>query len=135
MRLKVDRKAADDSGIVYLLEIHLEDKVLVKIGVTTRKIEERVVEILTSIFKHYRVFPYCYPKRFKTTTSIFAKEAALHRYFKGQRYVTQHRFDGNCEFFDVPLEEAVAAYERVLAGEVLDPTAGTEGAGSEAGCR
>ena len=106
----------EDEGIVYLLEIHLEDKVLVKIGITQRKIEERVVEILASIFQKYRLFPYCRPKRFKKTDRIFEKEAELHRYFKDRSYKTEHKFGGSSEMFDIPLDEAVEVYEKVLKG-------------------
>ena len=40
-------------GIVYVLLFELEGKTLIKIGVTTRSIEERVAEILVSIFQRY----------------------------------------------------------------------------------
>ena len=122
MKLKVSKKAiAEDEGIVYVLLTKMEDKDLVKIGITTRsKIEDRVVEILSSAFKKYREFFYCYPKRFTKTTDIFAKEAMLHRYFDDRRYETKHKFGGCTEMFDVPLDEVVDAYERVLAGENLD---------------
>lgn len=108
-------------GIVYLLELHLEDKVLVKIGITSRsRIEDRVAEILVSIFKSYRFFPYCRPKRFKKTTDIAAKESMLHEYFKDRQYITEHQWGGSTEVFDIPLDEAVEMYERVLSGEDIN---------------
>ncbi len=121
MKLKVDTDTVKDKGIVYLLELHLEGKVLVKIGVTSRpKIEDRVCEILVSMFKFYRCFPYIRPKRFKTTTSIYKKEADLHRYFKDRQYALEHKVDGHSELFLIPLEEAVEVYERVLNGEDIN---------------
>lgn len=121
MNFKVSKKdVAEDKGIVYLLEMHMDDKVLVKIGVTSRKVEERVVEILTSFFQKYRYFPYCRPKRFKKTEGIYKKEAMLHKYFEDKRYKTQHVFGGCTEMFDIGLDEAVDAYERVLAGEDIN---------------
>ena len=51
----------EDVGILYLVYFELDGKQLVKIGVTARTIEERVSEILISIFKKYREFPYCKP--------------------------------------------------------------------------
>ena len=118
---KVSTKAIEkDKGILYILLVHLEDKDLVKIGITTRsKIEDRVVEILTSIFQQYRRFPYCYPKRFKKTDKILDKEARLHKYFEDYRYTTEHPFSGHTEFFDIDLDIVVDAYERLLKGEDL----------------
>ena len=72
------------NGILYVILIELEGKPLVKIGVTHRSIEDRVVEILTSIFK---------------------------------RYTTAKKFSGHTEFFDVPLEDVVTAYEKLLSGK------------------
>jgi len=115
------KKLEEDEGIVYLLAIDLEDKTLVKIGVTARsKVEERICEILTSIWKKYRIFPQCYPKRFRKTTDIFTKEAILHKYFEKYKYKTEHKFGGSTEFFDIPLDDAVKAYETVISGEELD---------------
>ena len=45
-------KTSEDEGIVYILLIKLEDKDLVKIGVTGRaKVEDRVIEILLGIYR------------------------------------------------------------------------------------
>jgi hypothetical protein len=61
----------DTSGILYVLIIRLEDKELIKIGVTQRdKVEDRVAEILISIWKRYRIFPECYPKRFRKVSYV-----------------------------------------------------------------
>ncbi len=121
MKLTVSKKnVSEDTGIVYLLEIVIEDKTLVKIGITTRKIEDRVVEILTSCFHAYRRFPSCYPKKYTKTENIFSKEAMLHKYFEDRRYTFQKKFQGHTEFFDIPLDEAVDAYERVLKGEDIN---------------
>jgi hypothetical protein len=111
----------EDEGIVYLLEIELEDRLLVKIGVTARKkVEDRVVEILTGIWKKYRIFPRCYVKRYRKTSEIFNKETILHRYFKDYQYETKHIFGGSTEMFDISLDSAVEAYEKVLKGEQLE---------------
>lgn len=119
MKLTVSKKnVAEDSGIVYLLEIHMEDKVLVKIGVSSRTdIAVRTGEILASFFQKYRYFPYCRPKRFKKTDEIYKKEAMLHKYFDDRRYKTEYVFGGCTEMFNIGLDEAVEVYERVLAGE------------------
>lgn len=105
---------ADDYGILYILLFTIEDKHLVKIGVTSRTIEYRVSEILLSIFKAYREFPYCKPKRFRKTSNVYLKESRLHEHFADSRYSFSKKFSGHTEFFDVPLEEVVEAYEDIL---------------------
>ena len=112
------RKSKKESGILYVLLVELEGKSLVKIGVTHRKIEDRVVEILVSIFSKYRAFPYCRPKRFRRTNDIYKKEKTLHKLFEKHRYKTTKKFSGHTEFFDVPLEDVVDAYEKLLSGTV-----------------
>lgn len=114
-----DSLVQSDIGILYVVCFTLEGKELIKIGVTTRKIEDRVSEILVSIFKKYREFPYCRPKRFKKTYDIFHKEAALHEYFKEYKYTTEKKFSGSTEFFDVSLCKVVEAYENLLEGNPL----------------
>ena len=122
----------EDLGILYVVYFELEGKPLVKIGVTTRPIEERVAEILMSIFRKYREFPYCRPKRFRKTGNVYEKEAMLHEYFKENSYSPNKKFSGSTEFFDIPLEEVVSVYENLLKGkdifyesrQVQDPNSG-----------
>lgn len=118
-----------EDGILYLVTFELEGKTLIKIGVTTRNIEDRVTEVLLGIFKAYREFPYCRPKRFKKTSDMYAKEALLHKYFSSSKYATEHKFGGSTEFFEVAEEEAVSVYERLLNGE--DIFEGTERQGED----
>ena len=115
-----DKNLEEDSGIIYIVLFRLDDKELVKIGITTRTIEERVSEILVSMFKVYREFPYCRPKRFRKTSDIFEKEAILHEHFKKYSYKPDKKFSGSSEFFDIPLDDVVVVYERLLAGEPLE---------------
>jgi hypothetical protein len=121
LNLKINTSdVGSDNGIVYVLQIKLEDKLLVKIGITNRsKVEQRVSEILIGIWKKYRVFPECYVKRFKTTTDIAKKEQFLHEYFHRYRYETLHEFGGHTEFFYCPLEQVVEVYDQLLAGEPI----------------
>jgi hypothetical protein len=116
----------EDIGILYLVVFELEGKSLVKIGVTSRTIEERVSEILVSIFKKYREFPYCKPKRFRKTSNVYEKESKLHSYFKTLQYTPLKKFNGSTEFFDVPLDVAVKAYEDLLSGKTLSKSIETE---------
>ena len=118
MKITVSRRGlVSDSGIVYILYMWVEDKLVVKIGITTRGIEERVCEILTSYFKKYRVFPKLYPKRFKSTDEILAKEQMLHKYFADRQYEFDKKFDGSSEYFDIEDEaELLRVYEDCLEG-------------------
>ena len=130
MKIKVNKEQPvieEDPGILYLVLFRLDNKELVKIGVTNRNIEDRVSEILVSIFKKYREFPYCRPKRFRKTGNVYEKEAVLHRYFKNNNYKPEKVFSGSTEFFDIPLDEAVRVYENLLDGKDLDEDLQGEG--------
>lgn len=116
---KTETCIAEDPGILYLVHFKLDDKDLVKIGVTSRTIEERISEILVSIFKTYREFPYCRPKRFRKTGNVYEKEAILHKYFKEYSYTPDKKFSGSTEFFDIPLDDVVKVYEDLLNGKEL----------------
>ena len=99
-------------GIVYILLIELEDKELVKVGVTCdSKIENRVSDILVSIWKRYRVFPKLYTKRFKTFDDPYIVEKELHKLLEEYRYSTKHRFSGSTEVFFVDLDYVVGLYD------------------------
>lgn len=121
MRLSVSKKEVAQEGILYILLIKIEDKELIKVGVTCRpKVEDRITEILVSIWKKYRIFPELYPKRYKKTTEVYKKEALLHNILKQYRYSTKHKFSGNTEMFDVPLDTVVKLYDKLLKEGTLD---------------
>ena len=104
-------------GILYLLDIEVDGKRVVKIGVTCRpKIEDRVCEILTSHFHAYRFFNYCRPKRFRKVENPYDKEAQLLKYFKDRKYESEKIFSGCQELVEVDLDEAVEVYERLVNG-------------------
>lgn len=108
----------DSEGIVYILILDIGEDTVYKIGITKRKIEERVIEILLSFFKSYRYFPKCYPKRFKSTDSIFDKEAQLHYHFAKVKYKPEHKTDGSNELFIIDdLDYLLDVYARCLEGE------------------
>jgi hypothetical protein len=102
-------------GILYVLEIELEDITLIKIGVTCRKkVEERVTEILTSIWKRYRYFPRTYVARYKKVDCPYDKEKILHDHFIADLYVTEHMFSGYTEFFTVDVNEVKEVYDKLI---------------------
>lgn len=105
-----------DSGILYVLIIRLEcGKEVYKVGVTKRKIEERVVEILSSFWISYRYFPYCYPKRFKNTSNVYDKETIMHKELAEYKFNFDKVFGGHTEFFSgIELEKLLEIYENTL---------------------
>lgn len=129
---KVSRsKLQDDCKILYVLELDIQGVKVVKIGVTSRKVEQRVVEILTSCFQSFREFPYCRPKRFRKVKDAYAKEALLLDYFKEHKY-KGHTFDGCTEIFCVGLDEVVRVYEYLLKeGELPSREGDDSGSGRE----
>lgn len=104
----------DIEGIVYILELELEDKKLIKIGMTKKRVETRVCEILTSIWKRYRVFPSCYVKRYKTVSNPSDIERSILRELEEFRYKTKYAFSGYTEMFEVDLETAVNLYDSLV---------------------
>ena len=118
---RVTRTLKSKPGILYVILVEMDGKSLVKIGVTHRKIEDRVSEILVGIFKKYREFPYCRPKRFITTANPYKKEKDLHNYFAKFNYQPSKKFSGSTEFFDVPLDDVVAVYDRTVKKSAAKP--------------
>jgi len=117
MKLKITTDVEEDKQIVYLLDMDIDGTQVIKIGVTGRKIEDRVVEILTSFFYKYRYFCRLRPKRFRKTTNAYEKEAQLLEHFKEYKYESEHKFSGCTELITgIDLDVVVAEYERVLDG-------------------
>ena len=124
---------AKTAGVLYVLELDVDGKTVVKIGLTHRKVEERVCEILTSYWKSYRVFPRCYPKRFRKVEDVYAKEQELLRYFSDRKYESEKRFSGCQELVDVAVDEVVQKYEELVSGVNIWNTAGESGKGGDEG--
>ena len=116
-----------------MLDIEVDGKRVVKIGVTSRRIEERVCEILTSHFHAYRYFCYCRPKRYRKVDNPYEKEAELLKYFKARKYESEKKFGGSTELVDVTLDEAVETYERLLGGIDIWNAEGESGENGEEG--
>ena len=112
---KVDRSIKPDKskkGIVYVLAIELTcGSIVVKVGMSTRKVHDRIPEVLTSFYHQYRYYPKCTPCRFKEVDDPFAVEAYLHKAFKESKYSFDKKFDGSTEFFAVGVEEVISKYD------------------------
>ena len=123
MKLTINKQSLvkdSSKGILYLLELHLEDKVLVKVGITHRKIEDRVLEILLAIHTKYRYYPHCKQLRFKTVEDPLAKEQLLHKYLDEYSYTTEHKWGGSTELFLVDVAAAKEAYDKLLDGTLYE---------------
>ena len=106
-------------GMVYLLEIDVDGKMVQKIGITTRKIEDRVVEITASYFKGRRYFPFVRPKRFRKANDILDKEQSILEWCKEYKFTPEKRFQGSSELLDMNLDVLVTLYEQVIEGREL----------------
>lgn len=106
-------------GILYLLVISIDEKDVIKIGVTNRdKIEDRVCEILVSIFKSYRFFPMLYPKRFSKVDNNYEKEQKLLSYLSEYKYESKAKFGGSTELVDMDLDIVVDLYDKLKVADV-----------------
>ena len=116
-----DRKVAkpaevvEDEGILYLIEMDVDGKRVVKIGLTRRPtIDERLAEIALAHFKAYRQINYMRPKRFRKTSNVLQKEQLLLAYFANRRYESALPFTGHTELVDVDITEVVKKYEEII---------------------
>ena len=112
-------KVEDARSILYLLDMELEGKKVRKIGITSKKIEDRLVGIATSVFSKHRYFPYIYPKRFRKVDSALVKEQKILEYMKEYKWTSEKEFGGHTEMLDVELDVLVDVYEKVVKGEEL----------------
>ena len=116
-----DRKVAkptemvEDEGILYLIEMDVDGKRVVKIGLTRRAtIDERLAEIALAHFKAYRQINYMRPKRFRKTSNVLKKEQLLLGYFSSRRFVSEKPFTGHTELIDVDIMEVIQKYEEII---------------------
>lgn len=105
---------------LYIMRFCIDGSIIHKVGVTTRKPEERLVEILLSFYKAHRYIPKCDIKRFKEVDDVFGKESMLHSTLKEYKYSAEKKFSGCTEMF-INIDEftLLELYDRCVAGEVL----------------
>ena len=114
---KVDKPVdiVEDEGILYLIEMDVDGKRVVKIGLTRRPtIDDRLAEIALAHFKAYRQINYMRPKRFRKTSNVLKKEQLLLGYFSSRRFVSEKPFTGHTELIDVDIAEVVQKYEEII---------------------
>ena len=114
---KVDKPVdiVEDEGILYLIEMDVDGKRVVKIGLTRRPtIDDRLAEIALAHFKVYRQINYMRPKRFRKTSNVLQKEQLLLGYFSSRKYTSEKPFTGHTELVDVDIMEVVQKYEEII---------------------
>lgn len=109
----------DARSTLYLLEIGIDDKVILKIGITSKNVKERMIGIASSAFSKYRYMPYIKPKRYRKVDNTRVKEQKILNYCKEYAYTAEHLFGGCTELLDMDLDLLVKVYEDVVAGKEL----------------
>ena len=109
----------DARSILYLLDMELEDKMVRKIGITSKKIEDRLQGIAMSVFSKHRYVPYIRPKRYRKVDNALVKEQKILEYMKEYKWTSEKEFGGHTEMLDVDLDVLVDVYEKVVKGEEL----------------
>ena len=116
-------------GIVYLIKLKLDcGKTIFKIGITTRRsINDRLLENVLAHFMTYRYIPRTSVKKFSKTEYYTEVEAYLHRVFKDRQHKFDKPFGGSTEYFEVPEDELIEMYEKVMADPTryIEPTRAT----------
>ena len=108
-------ETVEDEGILYLIEMDVDGKRVVKIGLTRRPtIDDRLAEIALAHFKAYRQINYMRPKRFRKTCNVLHKEQLLLAYFADRKYISEKPFGGSTELVDVDIMEVVKKYEEII---------------------
>ena len=109
----------DARSTLYLLHMEIEGKRICKIGITSKKIEDRLQGIVMSFFSKYRYCPFLYPKRYKKVDSALVKEQKILEYMKEYKWQSEKQWGGWTETLDVELDVLVGVYEKVVNGEKL----------------
>ena len=109
-----------EKGIVYIIKMWVGDKddlqLVYKIGVTTRKIEVRLLELAASHFTVFRYMPMMDVRKFTKTSCYFGMEAELHELYKEYRYYSKTEWDGHTELFaGIDEAELIERYEELIS--------------------
>lgn len=101
-------------GKVYILQLEIEGEQYLKIGVSSRPVQQRTCEILTSLWHRLRYFPKCYVKRYTSMVNPYDFEAEIHQSLNQYRVTLPFKFDGSTELFGgVDLEYVTDLYDEM----------------------
>ncbi len=104
------------SGIVYVIRMELDSgEVVYKVGITTRKIEDRLAEILIGVFKYLRYVPRTSVRRFSKSERYEWVERELLDRYADKKYEWGFSFGGSTEFVcGVEEEELLEVYDSLM---------------------
>ena len=117
--LKVGKEVKPERLYIMVVNIPNDPTTYIKIGKSSgTSSKARLLQICGSIYDKYRTTPVMSIKRDRKTEDVFKKETILHRFFASYALMTETPFDGSSEIFNIPIEDAVQAYEAVLDGAI-----------------
>ena len=100
-----------DSGTVYVLSIRLGDVTVYKVGMTTKTVGRRVLQIVESVFhSEYGYFPEVHVLYAEKTLLHRKVEKAVHGVLAEFSWDSDYAFSGSTECFVCSREEVVSAY-------------------------
>ena len=109
------KQVPNNSGTVYILEIMLEEFTVYKIGVTTRSVVKRTLQVIEGIYKAYGYFPEVRVVREDKTKNHFKVETKMHNLFVDNKYQPEFGFTGSTELFmGVTLDEVLEEYRKLI---------------------
>ena len=109
------------SGTVYVLRIRIGDVWVWKVGVTTKTVPRRVLQIVEGFQKVYGYFPEVRIEHEEKTRNHFKCETAIHGLLCDNRYVSEYTFTGSSELFDSSLDKVAVLEAYRLAVDSDEP--------------
>ena len=105
-----------DRGIVYLLVMELDERQVIKIGMTKRKrVDDRLSEILLAMWHKYRYIPRTIVARYSTVDRPLDMEQELLLHFSEYSVDMEHSFGGSKEFIQHDISLVKEKYDELLA--------------------
>ncbi len=97
---------AKNKQICYVLKFRdIDGQVFWKIGITTRRIGDRIAEIVMSMFQVLRYIPMTKAKKFSSSPGYEKIELAMHKKYKKNKYRMPDGISGKTEYFRFDTEE------------------------------
>ena len=129
-KVKNKRRAPkSDSGTVYVLSIKLGDVLVYKVGMTTKTVGRRVLQIVESVYHSgYGYFPEVHVLYAEKTLLHRKVENTIHGVLDEYRWDSEYVFSGSTECFVCSRKEVADAYRlcidsdeeaKVWEGEVI----------------
>jgi hypothetical protein len=86
-----------------------------KVGITSRKVQHRLSEVVMSMFNHWRYIPRTSVKRYRMSKGFRKIEKEMHQLLLSGSVMMDDKISGHTEFFYVNSEERlIEEYEKLL---------------------